>query len=59
MPHKNSPDRMAQQYDTAPPPSNGQHVTAPPPPCNDECTMEDEQNRQTSTRDTAQLVDDG
>ena len=51
------------QHVAAPPPSSyDQYVTAssqPPPITYSQYTMEDEQNRQTSTRDTAQLVDDG
>ena len=47
------------QHVNAPQPSSyDQYVTAPAPPSYDQYTMEDEQNRQTSTRDTAQLVDD-
>ena len=49
------------QHVNAPQPSSyDQYVTASPqsPPSYDQYTMEDEQNRQTSTRDTAQLVDD-
>ena len=50
------------EHVTAPPPSSyDQYITAPPqpPPSYEQYTMEDEQNRQTSTRDTAQLVNDG
>ena len=49
-----------QHVTAAPPSSYDQYVTASlqPPPTYSQYTMEDEQNRQTSTRDTAQLVND-